>query len=73
MVIDDFKERLSRALHILKADLLNGHDFSSTVEILARKFEMDGYENNAFRRTAIELQIDKLQLPILPRLKPRLG
>jgi hypothetical protein len=73
MPIDTFKERLSRALHVLKVDLLNGHDFVSTVELLARRFGMDGYEHDAFRRVAIDLDIDKIQLPIPPRLRLRIG
>lgn len=71
MVIDDFKERLGRALQILKADLLNGHDFSSSAELIARWFDMDGYEHHAFRRVAIELGLGKLQLPVPPRIKLR--
>ena len=73
MTIDNFKERLTRALHVLKADLLNGHDFTASVELLARQFGMDGYEHHAFRRVAIELGIDKIQLPIPPRLRLRIG
>lgn len=69
MVIDDYRERLARALQVLKADLKNGHDFASAAELIARQFNMDGYEHHAFRRVAIELGLGNLQLPIPPRLR----
>jgi hypothetical protein len=69
MRIENFRERLGRAIQVLRVDLANGHDFSSAVEIIARALGLDGCEHDVFRKVAMEMRLDKIPMTMPPRLK----
>lgn len=69
--IREVRERVSRAIQVLRVDLANGHDLASAIETIATALGMDNYEHFAFRKVAFDLKLDKVPLPIPPRLRLR--
>jgi len=53
------RDKIERAIGVLKLDVAIGHDFSSAAEVIAKELKMSSIEHQMFRRVASSMKIEE--------------